>query len=60
MHEERELIARGIPIEDAITMCNSMRRTGELAEYMRETRAKPHACTCGGKCSCHDCPHKKK
>lgn len=57
MYEERELLARGYPLEDAITMCNSMRRTGELDEFIVNTCKKPHVCTCGGKGNCPDCPN---
>lgn len=60
MSEERELLARGYPLEDAITMCHSMRRTGELTEFMKRTQPKPHVCTCGGKCNCPDCPNCRK
>lgn len=41
MQEEIELLLYGYPLEDAITMCNSLRRTGELSEFMRQT--------CGGR-----------
>lgn len=58
MSEERELLARGYPLEDAITMCHSMRRTGELKELMRQDE-KQHVCACGGKRGCPDCPNKK-
>lgn len=60
MNEERELIARGYPPEDAITMCNSMRRTGELNDFMAKVREKNHICTCGGKGNCSDCPNKTR
>lgn len=59
MSEERELIARGFPLEDAITMCHSMRRTGELKELMRREE-KPHTCACGGKCERGACKNNCK
>lgn len=59
MSEERELLSRGYPLEDAITMCHSMRRTGELKELMQQD-AKSHICTCGGKGGCQDCQNRKK
>lgn len=63
MHEERKLIAQGYPLEDAITLCNSMRRTGELSDFMgqnHERTQKNHVCTCGGKCGCKECPNKNR
>lgn len=32
--EERRLIAAGIPLDEAITICASMRREGGLAEFV--------------------------
>lgn len=32
--EERRLIAAGIPLDEAITLCQSMRREGGLAEFV--------------------------
>lgn len=59
MSVERELIAKGYPIEDAITLCNSTRRTGELSGFIATQRDsdKTHVCTCGGKGGCKDCPN---
>lgn len=42
MHEEQELLALGYPLEDSITLCNSMRRTGELPNFMDATRVNPN------------------
>lgn len=58
MNEEQKLLARGYPLEDAVTLCHSMRRTGELAEFIQQEE-KQHVCSCGGKCSCPDCPNRK-
>lgn len=58
MHEEQKLIACGYPLNDAITLCNSMRRTGELPDFMHEVCANQHICTCGGRGNCPDCPNR--
>lgn len=36
MNEERRLIAIGFPIEDAASICWSMRRDGTLREYVEK------------------------
>lgn len=36
MYEEQYLIAIGFPLEDALTVCHSMRRCGVLDEFMAE------------------------
>lgn len=36
MYEEQLLIAKGFPLEDALTVCHSMRRSGMLDEFMAE------------------------
>lgn len=60
MSVERELINKGCPIEDAITLCNSTRRTGELEDYINKTRPeKHHVCVCGGAHNCPNCPNRK-
>lgn len=59
MREEQELIARGYPLEDAVTLCHSLRRSGELSEFMQQ-EAQQHACTCGGQGNCPDCPNREK
>lgn len=33
--EERRLLHIGFPIEDAITLCDSMRRSGELESFIQ-------------------------
>lgn len=61
MSEERKLMFQGYPIEDAITLCNSARRTGELESYINKNHVRHesrHACTCGGAHKCVDCPNR--
>lgn len=57
MTEERRLANAGMPIEDAITLSNDMRRDGTLPEFVEKQEQK-HTCQCGsvGICSgCCDC-----
>lgn len=54
MTEERLLLSSGMPLEDAISMCNDLRREG--AQPVKTVERNEHACACGGKCSCPDCP----
>lgn len=44
MTEERRLIAAGIPIEDAISTCNDLRRDGGLPEFVRSKETSFHVC----------------
>lgn len=59
MTDERRLMAAGMPLEDAISMCADMRRDGTLpAAVEKAENDRAHKCTCGGKCSCPDCPNR--
>lgn len=62
MYEEQFLISKGCPLEDAVTLCHSLRREGKLEDFMRETES---VCNCGnrhfggcshvyGGCPCRD------
>lgn len=35
MHDERRLMALGVPLEDAITICDDLRREGTLEEFIQ-------------------------
>ena len=35
MYDERRLVALGIPLEDAISICDDLRREGALEEYIQ-------------------------
>lgn len=35
MYDEKRLIVLGIPLEDAISICDAMRREGKLEEYIQ-------------------------
>lgn len=50
MTEERRLMMAGIPIEDAICMCNCLRREGDLEDYVRREE-KRHECRCENRCA---------
>lgn len=58
MTEERRLLATGMPLEDAISMCRDLRRDGTLREFVR--KEEQHACECGGVGICPDCPNRNK
>ena len=57
MTAERRLLGTGIPVEDIITMCGSLRRDGGLEEYVQQEESS-HICRCGKPGSCPDCPNK--
>lgn len=59
MTEERRLMATGMPLEDAISMCYDLRRDGTLPDYVRK-KEQDHVCSCGGVGICPDCPNKNK
>lgn len=40
MTEERRLIAIGFPLDEAITLCYSMRKEGTLAEFVEKEEEK--------------------
>lgn len=54
MSDERRLLATGIPLEDAISMCHDMRRDGTLSEFVKNEESK-HTCKCGGVGICPGC-----
>ena len=59
MYEEQLLIAKGFPLEDALTVCHSMRRVGTLDQFMEQVDGlNHHKCSCGGKNKCKDCPNR--
>lgn len=59
VYEEQFFISHGCPLEDAVTMCNSMRREGTLEEFVRETRADcSNRHWFGCKHVCAECPCK--
>ena len=61
MYEEQRLVAVGLPLEDAVTVCHSMRRDGLIDEFMHEVdKLSVHRCACGGKGNCPNCPNRKK
>lgn len=58
MTEERRLLATGMPLEDAISNCHSLRREGSLRDFVEE-HEKRHECRCeNGRCQ--DCQCKNK
>ena len=57
MTEERRLMATGMPPEDAISICNDLRRGGALTAFVSKEESN-HACKCGGAGNCPDCPSK--
>lgn len=59
MTEERRLLAAGMPLEDAISNCCSMRRDGSLPLFVEEHENR-HKCQCGMNGNCPDCPNKNK
>lgn len=60
MTEERRLMAAGMPPEDAISMCNDLRRDGTLREFVQREESGRHVCRCGGVGICPDCPNRNK
>lgn len=36
MYEEQRLISMGWPLEDALTLCHSLRKENELASFMKD------------------------
>lgn len=36
MNEERRLMALGFPLEDAVTLCHSLRKEGTLEDFVRQ------------------------
>ena len=51
MHEEQFLISCGCPLEDAVTLCRSLRKERRLDEYIKEAkRPTEHVCKCGERC----------
>ena len=51
MHEEQFMISRGCPLEDAVTLCHSLRRERQLDKFMdKMQRPAEHICKCGEKC----------
>lgn len=60
VYEEQFFVSRGCPLEDAATLCNSLRREGRMEEFMCETeRFHTHHCTCGGAGNCQDCSNRQ-
>lgn len=51
MTEERRLLAAGMPLEDAISNCCSMRRDGSLPAFVAEQEHR-HKCQCNGNKRC--------
>lgn len=50
MYEEQRLIAAGMPLSDAVSLCHSLRKEQKLDEFMKDARAEEHVCHCGEKC----------
>ncbi len=59
MYEEQRLMASGLPFSEAFSLCSSLRREGNLDEFM-ESNEKHHTCKCGGNGNCPDCPNRNK
>lgn len=59
MTEERRLLAAGMPLEDAISTCQALRREGSLEEFAARKENR-HICKCGGSGKCADCPNRNK
>lgn len=59
MYEEQFLVSLGCPLEDAVTLCHSMRRDGSLDRFMEEVN-RGCGCGCGCKEPCPDCPRRNK
>lgn len=59
MYEEQFLVSLGCPLEDAVTLCHSMRREGSLDRFMEEVN-RGCECGCGCKEPCQDCPRRNK
>lgn len=60
MTEERRLLRTGMPLEDIISTCHTLRRDGTLPEFVASEEAKrgDHQCKCGGTGNCPDCPNR--
>lgn len=51
MSDERRLLAAGMPLEDAISMCDDLRREGALRELVDgKEKERRHRCSCVGQC----------
>lgn len=51
MSDERRLLAAGMPLEDAISMCDDLRREGTLREFVDDKeKERWHRCNCVGQC----------
>jgi len=59
MYEEQRLTKLGYPLEDAVSLCHSLRREGTLEEFVAEEEAGQTHCHCGGDCQCGSCKCKK-
>lgn len=57
MTAERKLLSTGMPIEDIVSMCDSLRREGGLEEYVQQQES-GDTCKCSKPGSCPGCPHK--
>lgn len=54
MSDERRLLAAGMPLEDAISICNDLRRECTLLELLGSARKdesnRTHKCNCAERC----------
>lgn len=54
MHEEQFFISLGCPLEDAVTLCNSLRRDGKMEKFIEKINQCCDLGFCSAKCPvCH-------
>lgn len=61
MYEEQRLVSIGFPLEDAVSVCHTLRKDGTLDEFVKaeEDKNREHACHCCGKCAHCTCQGEK-